>query len=76
MEPTLKEKPTLNLPSVANGEFAPLCGAAATSVATLKTPVAQREGSLVRDFFEGEVASPSGGRYSIFLQKIRRKGET
>ena len=27
--------------------FAPLCGVAATSVATLKTPVAPREGSLV-----------------------------
>ena len=32
------------LPSVANEEFAPLCGAAATPVAALKTPVAQREG--------------------------------
>ena len=31
---------TPNLPSVANGGFAPLCGAAATSVAAQKTPVA------------------------------------
>ena len=38
--------PTPNLPSVANGGFAPLGGAAATSVAALKTPVALREGSL------------------------------
>ena len=43
-------KPTLNLPSVANEGFAPLCGVAATSVATLKPPVAPREGSLVRVF--------------------------
>ena len=42
-----ERKPTLNLPSVANGEFAPLCGAAATSVAALKTPVARGEGRLV-----------------------------
>ena len=35
-----------NLPSVANGGFAPLGGAAATSVAALKTPVARGEGSL------------------------------
>ena len=35
--------PTPNLPSVANGGFAPLSGAAATSVAALKTPVARRE---------------------------------
>ena len=34
------------LPSVANGGFAPLCGAAATLVAALKTPVARREGAL------------------------------
>ena len=40
------QRPTPNLPSVANGGFAPLGGAAATSVAALKTPVAQREGSL------------------------------
>ena len=38
--------PTPNLPSVANGGFAPLCGAAATLVAALKTPVALREGAL------------------------------
>ena len=30
--------------SVANGGFAPLCGAAATSVAALKTPVASEGG--------------------------------
>ena len=30
--------------SVANEEFAPLCGAAATSVAALKTPVASEGG--------------------------------
>ena len=40
------QRPTPNLPSVANGGFAPLGGAAATSVAALKTPVAQGEGSL------------------------------
>ena len=34
------KKPTPSLPSVANEGFAPLCGAAATSVAALKTPVA------------------------------------
>ena len=39
-------KPTPNLPSVANGGFAPLGGAAATSVAALKTPVAPGEGGL------------------------------
>ena len=39
-------KPTPSLPSVANGGFAPLCGAAATPVAALKTPVARREGGL------------------------------
>ena len=39
--------PTPNLPSVANGGFAPLGGAAATSVAALKTPVARGEGRLV-----------------------------
>ena len=81
----LNQKPTLSLPSVANGgltllfpsasdfqfpsasdfqllfpsasercfpvgvdfQFAPLCGVAATSVATLKPPVAPREGGLV-----------------------------
>ena len=40
-------KPTPNLPSVANGGFAPLGGAAATSVAALKTPVARGEGGLI-----------------------------
>ena len=39
--------PTPIQPSVANGVFAPLGGAAATSVAALKTPVAQGEGSLI-----------------------------
>ncbi|MBO4485873.1 MAG: bifunctional fucokinase/L-fucose-1-P-guanylyltransferase, partial [Prevotella sp.] len=39
--------PTSNRPSVANEGFAPLCGAAATPVAALKTPVARGEGSLV-----------------------------
>ena len=36
-------EPTPSLPSVANGGFAPLGGAAATPVAALKTPVARRE---------------------------------
>ena len=36
-------EPTPSLPSVANEGFAPLGGAAATSVAALKTPVARRE---------------------------------
>ena len=40
------QRPTPNQPSVANGGFAPLSGAAATSVAALKTPVARGEGSL------------------------------
>ena len=39
--------------SVANEGFAPLCGAAATPVAALKTPVASREG---------------GGRYWVHVQ--------
>ena len=39
---------------VANGGFAPLCGAAATPVAALKTPVAERRG----------VQCPSGGSRS------------
>ena len=57
----VNQKPTLSLPSVANEgltllltfpvgvdfQFAPLCGVAATSVATLKPPVAPREGGLV-----------------------------
>ncbi|MBR5698205.1 MAG: DegT/DnrJ/EryC1/StrS family aminotransferase [Prevotella sp.] len=44
-----KVEPTPNLPSVANGEFAPLCGAAATPVATLKTPVALKGRDSVKD---------------------------
>ena len=45
--------PTPNLPSVANGGFAPLSGAAATSVAALKTPVAP--------VGRGTEVSPMGG---------------
>jgi hypothetical protein len=41
--PSQREEPTPCLPSVANGGFAPLSGAAATPVAALKTPVARRE---------------------------------
>ena len=38
------------LPSVANGGFAPLCGAAATPVAALKTPVASEgRGEQIKD---------------------------
>ena len=59
--------PTSSLPSVANGGFAPLGGAAATSVAALKTPVARGEGS--RDTLSANNSSiranhaplPSGG---------------
>ena len=59
--------PTPNLPSVANGGFAPLGGAAATSVAALKTPVARGEES--RDTLSANNSSikanraplPSGG---------------
>ena len=59
--------PTPNQPSVANGVFAPLGGAAATSVAALKTPVAQGEGSLNTHVLDGIASNanqaplPSGG---------------
>ena len=59
--------PTPNQPSVANGVFAPLGGAAATSVAALKTPVAQGEGSLNTHAVDGIASNanqaplPSGG---------------
>ena len=43
--------------SVANGGFAPLCGAAATSVAALKTPVASEGGES-----RASVVAPRGGR--------------
>ena len=55
--------PTPNQPSVANGVFAPLGGAAATSVAALKTPVAQGEGSLdtLSPAKTNQAPLPSGG---------------
>ena len=59
--------PTPNQPSVANGVFAPLGGAAATSVAALKTPVAQGEGGLNTHVLDGIASNanqaplPSGG---------------
>ena len=40
MAPHYPQTPTPNLPSVANEGFAPLCGAAATPVAALKSSVA------------------------------------
>ncbi len=55
--------PTPNQPSVANGVFAPLGGAAATSVAALKTPVARGEGSLdtLSPAKTNQAPLPSGG---------------
>ena len=43
------KKPLPSLPSVANEGFAPLCGAAATPVAALKTPVAQKGRGDIED---------------------------
>ncbi len=56
-------KPAPNQPSVANGVFAPLGGAAATSVAALKTPVAQGEESLdtLSPAKTNQAPLPSGG---------------
>ena len=46
-------------PSVANGGFAPLCGAAATPVAALKAPVAsQEEGTTGRQPAVGAATQP------------------
>ena len=55
--------PTPIQPSVANGVFAPLGGAAATSVAALKTPVARGEGSLdtLSPAKTNQAPLPSGG---------------
>ena len=55
--------PTPCQPSVANGVFAPLGGAAATSVAALKTPVARGEGSLdtLSPAKTNQAPLPSGG---------------
>ncbi len=39
-QPVVYQEPTPSLPSVANGGFAPLCGAAAISMAALKSSVA------------------------------------
>ena len=47
-------------PSVANGGFAPLCGAAATPVAALKAPVAsQEEGTTGRQPAVGAATQPA-----------------
>ena len=48
--------PHPSLPSVANEGFAPLCGAAATPVAALKTPVAPKgkgesRGRIIKIFY-------------------------
>ena len=63
IKPTPNLIPTPNQPSVANGVFAPLGGAAATSVAALKTPVAQGEGSLdtLSPAKTNQAPLPSGG---------------
>ena len=51
---------TPNPPSVANGGFAPLCGAAATPVAALKAPVAsQEEGTTGRQPAVGAATQPA-----------------
>ncbi|MBR5036786.1 MAG: DEAD/DEAH box helicase, partial [Prevotella sp.] len=53
------------LPSVANEGFAPLCGAAATPVAALKTPVALREGGNKGDGEERILFFPSSYRRAV-----------
>ena len=46
-------------PSVANEGFAPLCGAAAISMAALKAPVAPEEGTTGRQPAVGTATQPA-----------------
>ena len=56
--------------SVANGGFAPLCGAAATLVAALKTPVAsERRGAT-----HLALSAPSGARLCRFQSAAGKEG--